>query len=372
MIGPRTRLAREACGLTQQKLADRAGISQGALSQIEAGRVFEPSSETIEAIAAVTGFPLSFFLRGPLPDLPEGNYRKFARGTSRAEKKVRALTRHMVEIVQSSEGVLRLPNVGINAVPDLSGIEEIESQIYGVRESLGVGAFDPIPNLIRAIERAGVVVLRLLVEMDDHDGFSVWPSCGLDDARPIIVLTGDNPGDRDRFTTAHELGHLILHSVRRDITPAQAEAEANRFAGALLLPKEAASETLKPPITLDVLKAAKATYGVSMAALTMRALDLQIISRRRRESLFKQLSRRGWRTEEPVIVPLEQPILISQIIDTLSGAGSKIERAERLGMSVFAFRGLTPSAPLTQAPNETRPEAATDDNAVLRIREGNS
>lgn len=355
------KLAREACGLTQDVLSDLSGVPLGTLGQIEVGRIFEPSGETVESIAGATGFPVSFFYRGPLPDLPDGNYRKFARGTSKAEKQVRALTRQMVEIVRDADAdeSIRLPDVEIASIPELGSIEEIEYHIGDVRASLRVGTRDPIPHLMRAVERAGVVVLRLPVAMEDHDGFSVWPYFGLRGSRPVIVATGDRSGDRDRFTVAHELGHLILHSARRGVNPGQAEDEANRFAGALLIPEAIAVEALCRPLTLDVLMGVKATYGVSIQALVMRAFDLRVINATQKASIFKQLSKRGWRTEEPVRVDREQPILLPEILDRLGGEGTVQERAARMGLSPFSFSTLV--ALIAPAPQKN--PAQSDQNA---------
>jgi len=246
----------------------------------------------------------------------------------------------MVEIVQWSDEVLSLPALEIHALPELGSIDDIEYHVLGVRDSLRVGHRDPIPHLIRAVERSGIVVLRLPVTMEDHEGFSVWPYFGLSGARPVIVATGEHTGDRDRFTVAHELGHLVLHSSRRGVNPGQAETEANRFAGALLIPEQVALEALQPPLTLDVLMGVKATFGVSMQALTMRAFDLRLIDESHRASIYKQLSRRGWRTDEPVAVPKEQPILMPQIVEELGGDGPIEDRAETLGMPTFALSAL--------------------------------
>ncbi len=344
MIGERIRLAREFCGLTQQELADGAGISQPALSQIEVGQVREPVRQTMEAISDATGFPLSYFDLGPLPDLPEGNYRKLARGTVRASKQVRAQTRHIVEIVQRGERSLRLPPVRIAPVSELSGPDEIESLVVTVRDTLGVGERDPIPNVIRAVERSGVVVARLPGEVEAYDSFSAWPELGLGEGRPVIVLTGEHPGDRERFTVAHELGHLVLHSIRRGIEHDQAEKEANQFAGALLLAPQAATEAMQPPVTLRVLMNVKATFGISMQAAAKRALSLNLISLSQGQSLFRQLSQRGWKVDEPVSVDREQPVLLPKIIDALTGTGSELQRAQRAYTPVFAFHALTSAA----------------------------
>ena len=71
MIGERIHHARDACGLTQQELAAAAGLSQGTVSEIEAGRVLNPAEDTVARIAQATQFPVNFFYRGPLPTCPK-------------------------------------------------------------------------------------------------------------------------------------------------------------------------------------------------------------------------------------------------------------------------------------------------------------
>lgn len=342
MIGERIRLAREACRMTQAELAVAAGLSQAAISGLESGRLPEPSEEAVDRIARATFFPVSFFHRGPLPDLPDGRYRRLQRGASKVDKQVRAQARQIVEVVQRSEAHLRLPPVGIEPVRDPYPLnaEAIEAIADKTRQAAGIGERDPIPNVSRAAERAGVIVVRLPHYTLDHDGFSAWPDYGLD-GRPLIAIVGGKSGDRDRFTVAHELGHLILHTVRPVTNPKDAEREANRFAGALLISRAAAKAAIVAPITLRVLMNVKARYGVSIAAIARRAYDLGLVTKDQYGSLMRQLSARRWRQAEPVPVEPERPVLIGKILQALAGTGSTTERAERIGMQPFTFSALS-------------------------------
>lgn len=339
MIGERVRLAREACLFTQHDLFEASGVPLGTLGAIEASRIAHPSDEAVARIARATGFPMSFFYLGDLPDLPEGHYRQLTKGTVKFGKQVRAQVRQVVELVQRSESLLHLPPVRIEAVGEVPDAQAVEKIAASTRASLGVGSRDPIPNVMRAVERVGIVVIRLPNKLPHHDGFSAWPDYGLD-GRPIIALTGGHPGDRDRFNTAHELGHLVLHTLRGNLERVRAEKEAHRFAGALLLPREAAIAAMHPPITLRVLMSVKATFGTSIAMNAQRALDLNLVGRDQFVSLRKQLSARRWLKTEPVEVAPEKPVLISKIVDVLAGDGSTMEKATRVAMPLFTFRAL--------------------------------
>jgi len=340
VIGERVRLAREACRLTQQQLADAASISQGTLSDVEAGRVLRPSERTIAMIAQATHYPVSFFYLGPIPDLPVGHYRKLARGASKVGRQIRAQVQQVVEVVQRAEDSLKLPPIRIEPVESVSSLEDVERVAEAARASLGLGKTEPVANVVRAVERAGIIVVRLPGDMEDHFAFSSWPDFRID-GRPIIALMAGGSGDRDRLSASHELGHLILHTLRPGLERQQAEPEAYRFAGAFLLPRASAKIALGPPLTLRVLMGVKATYGLSIAAAAQRAFDLKMISKTQFASIHKQLSARRWKKAEPVEVPQERPLLISKIVDRLGGSGSTSERADRLSLPVFAVRALT-------------------------------
>lgn len=338
MIGERVRLARESCGLTQRELADIAQVPLGTLQDLEAGRTLTPAAEVIDRVAMGTGYPRGFFLRSrPLPDVPEGNFRRLKRGTSKVGKQIRAEVRQLLEIVQEAEGVLRLPPVGLEPIPaDPFELDDVEHVAMKVRANMGIDPRSPIPNVIRAAERAGVVVVFLNYPMEDHDGYSVWPDYGLG-GRPVIAVSASRPGDRNRSTVSHELGHLILHTLRRGVDRDRAEKEAFRFAGAFLLPRKVATEAMRPPVTLGVLKAVKANFGTSIAMNAQRALDLQLIDRDHFISLRKQMSKRGWLRDEPIHVAAEKPVLIGKTVEALAGPGSTRQRAQQIGLPLFRF-----------------------------------
>jgi Zn-dependent peptidase ImmA (M78 family)/DNA-binding XRE family transcriptional regulator len=340
MIGERIRLARESLQLTQKDLASAANVPQSKISEIESGRDADPDEAVVAAVGKATNFPVGFFYQGPLPDLPSGHYRKLKRGTVKVSKQVRAQSRQVLELIQRAESQLVLPPVAITPVLEVDSLEQIELIAAEVRADLGLDDLQPIPNLTRAVERAGVVVVTLPTEMVDHDGFSAWPDFGMG-GRPLIALARGNPGDRDRSNVAHELGHLVLHTRRLDVDSDRAEKEAHRFAGALLLPADAAVTTLRTPLTLSVLRQVKASYGVSMAMGAKRARDLGLISESHFVSLMKQLSARGWRKVEPDAVDSESPMLIAKIVDLLAGEGSLSTRAARVALPVFQFRSMT-------------------------------
>lgn len=330
MIGERVRHVRAYYGWSQAELAQLIGVSQPAISQIEKGG--PAADSTIAAIAQVSQFSLEWFARGSLPDLPEGSlrFRKRASTRVRDDERVRAHVRQVIEALGDLQGVAKFPPVRIEpVVGDLANEDALEELASATREFLGVGQYDPIPNLTRAIERAGVAVVGSVQQIEKHWGASYWPDFPY--GRPVVCFTRGMSGDSQRLTIAHELGHLILHQLR-SVPIAQAEAEAFRFAGALLIPQEVARVEIERPVTLRQLGLVKARWGISIRALVRRCLDLHLIDSDRRTSLEKQISARGWHKVEPVEVPPEQPALVGRALELVAGTKNPRALAHRLGL----------------------------------------
>jgi len=337
MIGERVRHARSYHGWSGSELALRVGVPQPKISQLEHDEYV--SSDLVDQVASVTGFSRWWFDLGPLPDLPRGTlkFRKRASSSARDDERIRAHVRQAVEVVSRFDNRPEVPPVRIVTAPRevARDPEFLELWAGDVRELLGVGPIDPIPNLVRAVERAGVIVIGSAVEIEKHDGASFWPDYPV--GRPIICVSRGVPGDRQRFNVAHELGHLTLHQFG-SMSPSDAEREAHRFAGALLVPRDfLMAELSSTSVTLTALARVKARTGMSIRALIRRSLDLHLIDQRKRESLERQISARGWTRVEPVDVPYEEPRLLKRLLE-VSGERGKVHTLT--GLPLMASRDL--------------------------------
>jgi hypothetical protein len=89
-----------------------------------------------------------------------------------------------------------------------------------------------------------------------------------------------------RFSIAHELGHYLLghgaglrgcdlETVQRVLVDSQAEAEANTFAGELLLPEPLVRERCRTaPVDFDAIEKIAADFAVSVVAAAIRFAEL--------------------------------------------------------------------------------------------------
>lgn len=156
-----------------------------------------------------------------------------------------------------------------------------ESAGVEARGTLGLGETQPLDDILRSLERT--TKLQIFVRQLGEDGVAgaYWVSQDI----PFVLVNGDQPVQRQRFTLAHEFGHHWLRHgnqidaqvVFGDGSPI--EVEANAFAAAFLMPPTAITKALeglgRPPITFDVLITLAALFGVSAKAMRIRLETLE-------------------------------------------------------------------------------------------------
>jgi Zn-dependent peptidase ImmA (M78 family) len=186
------------------------------------------------------------------------------------------------------------------------------------------------------LEERGIKVFQSQAINDRFDGMAATVN-GI----PVVVVGRGWPGDRQRFTLAHELGHLVLKDRLAPIV--DEEAAANRFAGAFLAPADEVRKELgekRDWLEPRELEALKTTYGLSMQGWMHRAKDLGILSEVRYVAMRKFFSSRGWNKLEPgVQYAQERPQLFDQLVYRALGQDliSESKAAELMRMPLTEF-----------------------------------
>jgi Zn-dependent peptidase ImmA (M78 family) len=147
------------------------------------------------------------------------------------------------------------------------------------------------PVDVEAIAKAHGALVRLEELEADVSGLLIVRSTS---AKPVIAVNRSHHENRRRFTIAHEMGHLLLHSkdpqvfvdgmlvhFREDSNSSPAspkELQANSFAAALLMPADFLRRDLRGHAIdaddEDAVKALAQKYKVSPQALTIRLVRL--------------------------------------------------------------------------------------------------
>jgi Zn-dependent peptidase ImmA (M78 family) len=158
----------------------------------------------------------------------------------------------------------------------------------------------------------------------------------------LIVISSNWPGDRQRFTLAHELGHLILH----ERLAIDEEKACNRFAGAFLFPQDAVLKEFgshRNSIELQEFAIVKGEYRLSMASICHRLHDLEIINEHYFNSLIQQFKHHGWNKNEPgEQTPKEKSHVFKQMIFHALGEEyiSESKAAELLKLPLASFKKI--------------------------------
>lgn len=289
-------LAREARGWNQSELAAHLEVTQGHLSKVEAGLI-EVSADLMTRLPAVLDCPIELLEYEP----PTSGIEVTCLHHRRRSSTMGAPTKKRIEAIAqlsrvSVEGLLEF--VDLESPHELVRIEgselDPEATAAATRMALGIDA-GPIPNVIRAVESAGVVILHRALGTASQDAVSTWPRS--QGATPMMLVNTGLAPDRLRFTVAHELGHLVMHAVPED----DQEAQADLFASAFLAPPDEVREDLRDlrPTDMARLMRLKSKWGMSIAALIRRARDLGELSEAAYKDFQVRLSRLGWRKVEP-------------------------------------------------------------------------
>ena len=365
MIGQRLRLARTASGLTLRDLAvkmDRRVTAQ-AISLYERNASM-PSSGVLLALAEALDVPVAYLAGRRQIDLKFVRFRTKGPTNKRLRAQLEAQVIHMLERYLTIEEVLGLPSIdwvkpSTAPYPVAGRFEEADHAAENLRRHWGLGD-GPIANLAELLEDRGVKVLATDLTAEVH-GLMAEVHRPQDEPIPVIVVRRMQWGDRQRFTMAHELGHLLMAVNRR----LDVEKAAHRFAGAFLMPQDAmraALGTHRTSICLRELFDLKPVFGVSVQALTHRCLQLGIIGRKLFRRLTDEFTARGWSVtpfREPLLVPSEEPTRFERLClrALAEGAISDSKGAELLNVGIRDLDDLMyepPSGMTDPGPNITR------------------
>lgn len=358
MIGQRLKISRLASGFSLRDLMARIDnrVTAQAISKYERNESM-PSSGVLIALADALDVSVDYLAGDGDIVLEAVDFRKKKPIGRREEARIKARVLHLLERYLTVEEILGLPSVAWDKPreapwPVVRNLSEAEQGALGLRIHWGLGlGLDPIPNLVEPLEERGIKVLAM--DLPDVDGLTARVRREKAEAASVIVVNQGDWGERQRFTVAHEIGHMVL-----DVFPKlNEEKAAHRFAGAFLMPAETLRAEIgkrRKSMGWGELFELKRLFGVSVQALTYRCKDLGIFSNSLFRSLFDEFSRRGWRTpphKEPYAMEGEKPRRFERLCyrALVEGAVSDAKAAELLGISVHELNRRIEEPPVYEA-----------------------
>lgn len=313
-------MARKYFGLTQTELSEQCGIAQSVISRLE-GSAEEFKIDVVDRVASALGMPPSFFAidgRYFLPSTPmqRGRTGLKKRIRDRVEARGNLVRLHMEILGDYIEVDDNIPRI------DPRDFESPSEIARAVRRYLRLPA-GPIENMTDILENNGAMVYFFDFGTNDLDAFTVIGT----GVHPTIFANSRYPGERIRLNLAHELGHIVMHSV--PTPPGEMEAEAWEFAGEFCVPRDEIYADVESLTDLRAYLALKRTWKLSAQSLVKRASDIGAITSNQARYLWMQINRRGMRKSEPLEMPLEHPTLLREVLLVMT---------ERLGFSLDDLR----------------------------------
>lgn len=323
-------LRRRMLGMSQGDLAKEAGVSQGTLSKIEQG-LKEISEEQVLTFASALNCGSSFFFQaereyGPPLSAHPLFRKKAAVGVKVLDRVVAELNVRLAHIRQFLKSVDFEPELPL---PQYSP-EDFEGGAAEIAKNVRRAWYmprGPVRSLTEYAERAGCLIVPCDLSEAQIDGVS-YQVPGLP---PVVFLNKMRPADRQRFTLAHEIGHLVMHRFPEP----DMEQQANDFASELLMPAEDIRFELKA-LSLEKAAQLKPYWRVSMAALIVRAETIGAIDSHQALRLWKQMSAKLYRTREPVQLDFEVeqvslfPALLKNLVEDMEYSPSDLEASLHL------------------------------------------
>lgn len=242
-VGERVRVARELAGLSQRDLQSRALLSQSTLHRVETGKRTSVTLAEFDRLAQALGVGLDELLYGsPV----EARVLAAARTSGCTGDALKAALRQGIEFLKLDDRLdavvphMRQETAHWRMENSISGSvqERGRAAAVQVRQVLNVGNA-PIADLAGSVEHLTGADVGVIPLPSGVPGI-----CATDPERAtsVILVNSNDVAERQRFTLAHELGHLLfgdktyVDAVDGERSPQ--EVLCDKFARHLLVPQD--------------------------------------------------------------------------------------------------------------------------------------
>jgi Zn-dependent peptidase ImmA (M78 family)/transcriptional regulator with XRE-family HTH domain len=315
MIGKRLKRAREATGLSLRDLEEvmNKEVSAQAIGKYERDEMMPGSTILLGLAKALTVTP-EYLLSTREIELTGVDFRKGPQAGVKEERAVEAAILDHVERYMELEELM--PNADTAWIPldraefMIDRVDDAERAAVELRTLWELG-IAPIQNMSELLEGKGIKVVSIGMPVN-VSGSKAFVHMQGESSAPIVVVNDNHNGERQRFTLAHELAHLVL-SFTDNFDGKDQEKAADRFAGAFLMAKDLLMELLggvRTSISLGELADLKKIFKVSISSLVVRCAQVGAITKTLYGRLFGHIKALGWNdlgSSEPGGIEKEKP-----------------------------------------------------------------
>lgn len=304
----RLRLAR---GLSQDKLAQVAGLSRIAYINIERCQS-EPRVDTVRALAKALRVRVPELLV-EVPTLKRVRFRSLKRLKRREQVliDVGQKLRDFVELEAQLKATQDKDFDALRAVASKVRHQGMPAVATAMRSYFGLSENEPVHDICGLLEHQGIKVLSVNIATDAFLGLSVSEEDG---GPAVVVNTWERlPVEHWIFSAAHELAHLLLHlqayKVDEELEDKDQERDADAFASHFLMPETVFrrewEDTVGLPLFDRVLKV-KRVFRVSWRTVLFRLTE-ELSDPNQRKRLWIHFSKAYQQRNSKVLLKMDEP-----------------------------------------------------------------
>ena len=334
--------------MTKTALAQAVGYTAQWGSKIESGAIALRGDDLMK-VAAHLGVPASFLTQPTRIADPAGTHFRSYKVPKRDQAKAAAEANFISHILNTlleplnAVGPVNVPRVNANQFGTTPHARGAGAARF-IREQWNLNG--PVENIVGRIEEAGVFYAPMPADLEKIDGITLDRS----DERPSVTLLSTSVTQaRQRFTAAHELGHIVMDSTTPLTADDDVEERAHAFASYLLLPFEQVRDDLTgiTPRHIDRLYSIATTWGVSPKATVEAAARNGAISRDQRRRWYQVLNGPEGKAADLLPSPYPvQPVAVKRLLDAYRGAQwTAADLAGKLDISETALTNLENNIP---------------------------
>ena len=313
-LSEKLRQARLATGCSTRIIAERLSpkvkVSHATLANYEAGRS-HPTMDILAALSVIYERPLNWFLSKSIT-LRNVRYRNRKSRVKQSE-----LARYEAHAVKWLEAYRTLEEtVNATSRDDLADfrfdLEETGCDAAKrLRKRLGLDDDQKVSSVAELLERLGVRAIELPTDIA-LDGFAASAA-----DEYAVVLNSTVSSDRARLNAAHEVGHVLAGDCdSNDIdNRGPNEKRAFDFASHLLLTDTMLQAAFRDKSMVSLVQY-KERFGISVAAMIFRGQESRILSEGLAKRIWIEISRRGWKENEPGYVAEDRAVRFERLLDS--------------------------------------------------------
>ena len=230
---------RNVKGFKQEELATKAGLSRVAYSSIESAKS-EPRVSNLQSLADALGVSIEELIK-PIPHVSSLRFRSKKMLNTKENCKREQIVMDIAYWLNDFNYLENeLSHKHVFKLKDCHG-NTPEEMAKSARKKLNLKEDEAINDIGGLLENAGIKIKLIACELNNFFGLSAFDKEG--NPAVVVNVSDEVSVERQIFTAAHELGHILLHKnsyIPTEVKePQQQEDEADQFASYFLMPRDA-------------------------------------------------------------------------------------------------------------------------------------